>query len=110
MRVALLFVLEGPLAKCLVLVQLQYAMLKLVVEVDAHFTDEDHKHLSADITLPHDGLAFVVDALVQLVADVIENAAFVVAEERHVDLEVLSKEEVFVRRPVMYFCLEDLLH
>ena len=87
-----------------------YAMFKLVVEVDAHFTDEDHKHLSADFTFLHNDFAFVIHALVKLVADVAEDAAFVVGEERHIELEVLPKEEVFTGRSIMHFCLENLLH
>ena len=109
-RVAFLLVLERPLPKRLVLVELQYAVFELIVKVDAHFTDEDHKHLGADITFLHNDLAFVIHALVKLVADVAEDTAFVVGEERHVELEVLPKEEVFIRRPIVHLCLENLLH
>lgn len=45
-------------------------MLKLVVDVDADFADQDDNQLVAEIALLDYYFSFVVNPLVQLIADV----------------------------------------
>ena len=104
-----LFVLERTISEGFVLIESVWASLQGIVEVDSNLSHEDNEHLMADVSLSNDYLIFTVDTLSELVADVTEHRAIIVAEEWYIEFEVLPQEEFFILRSVVNLGPENLL-
>ena len=104
-----LFVLERTISEGFVLIESVRASLESIVEVYSNLSHEDNEHLMADVSLSNDNLIFTEDTLSELVADVTENWAIVVAEERYIELEILPQKEFFILWSVMNLSPENLL-
>ena len=63
----------------------------------------------ADVSLSNDYLIFTVDTLSELVADVTEHRAIIVAEEWYIEFKVLPQKEFFILGSVVNLGPENLL-
>ena len=88
-RWANLFVLKRTISESFVLIELDSANLYGIVEVYPNLPHQDDEHLMAYVALSNNNLIFTVDTLSELVADVTEYWAIVVAEEWYVEFQIL---------------------
>ena len=101
--------MECTISERFVLIESIGASLQGIVEVYPDLSHKDNEHLMADISLSDDNLIFTVDTLSELVADVTEYWAIVVAEEWYVKFEILPQEEFLIFRSIVDLSPEDLL-
>ena len=101
--------MERTISEGFVLIESVRASLQGIIEVYSNLSNEDNEHLMADVSLSNDNLIFTEDTLSELVADVTEHRAIVVAEERYIEFEILPQKEFFILRSVMNLSPENLL-
>ena len=69
-------------------------MLALIIYVNANLTNHNYEEFVTKVTLLDNDFTFVIDALMQLIADVGQCLATVVREEGHVLLQMHPEVEV----------------
>ena len=101
---------QSLISKSLVLSQNHCAILQIVIEIDTDLPYQYEVHAVADVSFTDDELAFIIDSLLELPANVLQRDRIVICKEWNVDLQVHFEEEILGISPLGYIHFDDILY